>query len=160
LSGYAAAAQATGESQRQTAEALGVPRSTLHDWETHRRELAARTSIATVAFFESGEGVAFLSALVVALHVVVGLGLGAGAGPVAQVIELTGLSPFVANSLSTHQRLAISLETEVRHFGREERARLGNAMKSKDITVCGDETFFPQPCLVAIEPNSNFILAE
>ena len=160
LSGYAAAAQATGKSQRQTAEALGVPRSTLQDWQTHRRQLEARTSTATVAFFESVEGVALLSALVVALHVVVGLGLGAGAGPVAQVIELTGLSPFVANSLSTHQRLAISLETEVRHFGREERAQLGGAMKSKDITVCADETFFPQPCVVAIEPDSNFILAE
>jgi hypothetical protein len=33
-------------------------------------------------------------------------------------------------------------------------------MKPKEITMCGDETFHPEICLVAIEPVSNFILTE
>jgi hypothetical protein len=33
-------------------------------------------------------------------------------------------------------------------------------MKPKQITICEDETFHPQICLVAIEPASNFILVE
>ncbi len=33
-------------------------------------------------------------------------------------------------------------------------------MKPKEITVCQDENFHSDPCLVAIEPVSNFILLE
>jgi hypothetical protein len=67
---------------------------------------------------------------------------------------------LVGNSPASHQRFAISLETSARAFGREEVKRLGQAMQPKEITACKDETFFPQPCLVAIEPVSNFILVE
>jgi hypothetical protein len=160
LSRDVAAIQAAGVSHRQAAQQVQVPRSTLQEWEARRRLLAATTSPAWVAFFESAEGAAIITMLVVALHVVVGLALGAGVGPVARILELVGLASHVANSVSTHQRLAVTFETEARHFGREESARLGGAMKRKDITASEDETFFPEPCLVAIEPVSNFILAE
>ena len=33
-------------------------------------------------------------------------------------------------------------------------------MLAKEITVCEDETFHPETCLVAIEPVSNYILLE
>jgi len=45
-------------------------------------------------------------------------------------------------------------------FDEEERSRLAEGMSPKQITVCQDETFHPEPCLVAIEPVSNFILLE
>ena len=42
----------------------------------------------------------------------------------------------------------------------EYREELASTMPSKPITVCEDETFHPDTCLVAIEPVSNFILLE
>ena len=45
-------------------------------------------------------------------------------------------------------------------FGQEERKRLAENMNPKQVTVCEDETFHPQVCLVAIEPVANFILLE
>ena len=41
-----------------------------------------------------------------------------------------------------------------------EKERLSAVMLQKEITVCQDETFHPETCRVAIEPNSNFILLE
>nr|WP_319491040.1 hypothetical protein [uncultured Desulfobacter sp.] len=41
-----------------------------------------------------------------------------------------------------------------------EQARLSLLMPEKRITLCEDETFHPQVCLVAIEPNSNYIILE
>ena len=45
-------------------------------------------------------------------------------------------------------------------FGEEEKERLVAGMATKQVTVCEDETFHPEVCLVAIEPVSNFILLE
>jgi len=39
-------------------------------------------------------------------------------------------------------------------------ATLGARDDTKQITVCQDETFHPETCLVAIEPVSNYILLE
>jgi hypothetical protein len=52
------------------------------------------------------------------------------------------------------------MEEAVIAFDQEERQRLAAGMSPKQITVCQDETFHPQTCLVAIEPVSNFILLE
>ena len=108
------------------------------------------------------DGVLFLSRLVAALHLVLGLSLGAGVRFISQVLELAGLDPFMANSVRWHQDRAQTLERCVRSFGREERLRTSAVMKPKSITLCGDETFFPhgQICLVAIEPVSNVIVTE
>jgi hypothetical protein len=45
-------------------------------------------------------------------------------------------------------------------FGDMEHARLAKHMPMKVITICEDETFHPQICLVGIESVSNFILLE
>lgn len=45
-------------------------------------------------------------------------------------------------------------------FEKEERQRLSCKMPPKIISICEDETFHPETCLVAIEPFSNFILVE
>src|SRR3989337_2660025 len=52
------------------------------------------------------------------------------------------------------------MEEAVGEFGAEEKRRLSRGMAPKQITVCEDETFHPETCLVAIEPVSNFILLE
>ncbi len=41
-----------------------------------------------------------------------------------------------------------------------EQARLSLLMPKKRISLCEDETFHPQVCLVVIEPNSNYIILE
>ena len=77
------------------------------------------------------EGVLFLSRLVAALHLVLGLSLGAGVRFISQVLELAGLDPFMANSVRWHQDRAQTLERSVRSFGREERLRMCAVMKPK-----------------------------
>ena len=52
------------------------------------------------------------------------------------------------------------MEESIIAFSKEETNRLAKEMKPKEITVCEDETFHPENCLVAIEPNANFILLE
>src|SRR4030042_1322258 len=58
------------------------------------------------------------------------------------------------------QVVAEEMESLLIRFGQEEDQRLAAQMPSREITLCEDETFHPQICLVAIEPVSNFILVE
>ena len=45
-------------------------------------------------------------------------------------------------------------------LGDEQRAKLALGMPHRKIPLVEDETHHPSPCLVAIEPNSNYILVE
>ena len=58
-------------SQRQWAEELGIPRSTLQHWLQRKEGIDADPAL--VAFFESSVGVAFLHRLVLAAHLVMTL---------------------------------------------------------------------------------------
>src|SRR5271166_186167 len=133
-------------SQRQLAEVLDIPRSTLQYWLERRATLDADPAL--IAFMESPVGVAFLHRLVVGAHFVITL-LGAGGiRVVCQFIELTGLAPFVASSYGSQQGLAVALESAVVAFEQVEKQRLGADMPHKPIAVCEDETFHPSVCLV------------
>jgi hypothetical protein len=145
-------------SQRGYAQEHDVPRTTLQYW--MERKATLRASPACVAFFESPEGLECLHRLLVALHFVFGFLGPSGLRLVMQVVELSGLGSFVANSFGSHQKLAVVMEQEICTFGVEQREQLAAQMQPKDITACQDETFHPAPCLVAIEPVSNFILLE
>jgi hypothetical protein len=52
------------------------------------------------------------------------------------------------------------IETATVHLGQQEKARLAKEMPAQKITTCQDERCHPEPCLVALEPVSNFILLE
>jgi len=52
------------------------------------------------------------------------------------------------------------MDTMIGQFGDMEQARLALQMPEKLITLCEDETFHPQICLVSIEPDSNYIILE
>ncbi len=52
------------------------------------------------------------------------------------------------------------MDNNIIQFGKIEDKRLAQQMPIKVITLCEDETFHPEICLVAIEPVSNFILVE
>jgi len=145
-------------SQRQQVSYLDVPRSTLRDWQARQARIEADPAV--VAFFTSPIGEAFLHRLVVALHFVLEL-LGAGGiRRVSVFLELTGLAHFVGASYGTQHGVAVAVEEAVVAFGEEEGPRLGSTLPAREITVSEDETFHPDPCLVAIEPVSNFILLE
>lgn len=157
VAAFDAAAKAA-TSQRAFARESGVPRTTLQYWLERRETLDASPTL--VAFFESPEGVAFLHRLVIALQFVMTY-LGANGLRVVQaVLDLAGMSPFVANSYGSRQKLGREMEARIRVFGTTQRATLATQMPTKTITVCEDETFHPATCLVAIEPVSNFILLE
>jgi hypothetical protein len=42
----------------------------------------------------------------------------------------------------------------------QQRRQLGEGLAPRTITVCEDETFHPEICLMGLEPVSNFILLE
>jgi hypothetical protein len=145
-------------SEREVAERLGIARSTMQHWVSRRETNPAPA--AWVLFFESPEGLEFLHRLMAAL-VLVMVQMGAcGIRLVCLVLELSGLSAFVAGSYGSQQKASHRMEGLIGEFGSEERERLSKLMTPKEITVCQDETFHPQTCLVGLEPVSDFILVE
>lgn len=79
---------------------------------------------------------------------------------VCRFLELTGLDRFIAASYGSQQNVSANIEKAVVEFGKKETLRMATGMTPKEITVCQDETFHPEPCLVAIEPESNYIVLE
>jgi hypothetical protein len=147
-----------GLSQRQAAQVLEVPRSTLQAWRMYQDRLDACPTV--VAFFQSVPGLAFLHRLVLALHLVC-VEVGAcGIRLVCLVLELTGLNRFVGASYGTQQQVNRCVEEAIVAYRQEEHARLAHEMPPKDITLTQDETFTGGLCLVGIEPVSNYIVLE
>jgi hypothetical protein len=145
-------------SERDAAEQLDVPRTTLRHW--RRRREASTASPAVIAFFESPEGIGMLHRLLLGAHFVITLLGGGGVRLVCQFLELTGLSAFVAPSYGVRQRVNAALEEAVVEHARTERERLAEGMPRRTVGVCEDETFHPDICLVGLEPVSNFLLLE
>jgi len=147
-----------GVSQRQAAQVLDVPRSTLQAWRAYQDRLDGCPEV--VAFFHSVAGLAFLHRLVIALHVVC-VEIGAcGIRLVCLLLELTGLNLFVGASYGTQQQVNRGVEEAIVAYRGEESARLAHAMPPKDITLTQDETFTGGLCLVGMEPVSNYIVLE
>jgi hypothetical protein len=159
--GRLAAAQqglAQGQSQRSVAGELGVARSTLQDW--LGQAPAEEVPAALQQFYASEEGVAWLHRQVVAAHLVITLLAGAGIRQVCTFLELSGLSAFAASSYGSQHKLNAALEEAVVAYAEQQREHLAAQMPQRRISVCEDETYHPEICLVAIEPVSNFILHE
>jgi len=96
----------------------------------------------------------------IAAHFVMTLVGPGGIRYVCQFFELSGLSPFIASSYGAQHGVSVQMEEAIIEFGGEEKKRLAESMEPKEITVCEDETFHPETCLVGIEPVSNFIVLE
>ncbi len=146
------------DSQRQAAKEMGIPRTSVQHWLKRRDNLDA--SPVVKAFFESPEGLAFLHRLVMAARLVILSFSNGSIRTVCFFLELSRLDVFVARSFGAQQKAAVAMEEEMVAFGQEERARLAPIMEPKKVTVCEDETFHPEICLVAVEPLSNYILLE
>lgn len=148
-----------GHSQRQVAAQLGVARSTLQDW-CLPAAVGGEAPAALRAFVQTPDGVRWLQRQVVVAQFVITLLAGAGVRVVCQFLELSGLSAFVGASYGTQQQINAALESAVVAFAEEQRRALAEGMPPRQVTVCEDETFHPEVCLVGLEPVSNFILLE
>jgi hypothetical protein len=146
------------KSQRQVSEELGIPRATLQHWLSRREKVDATPEL--TMFIESPVGTAFLHQIIVAAHYSMTMSGPGSIRQVCQFLELSGLDRFVASSYGTQHSVSVQMEESIVDFGQEEKSRLSEAMKPKEIAICEDETFHPETCLVAIEPVSNFILLE
>ena len=79
---------------------------------------------------------------------------------VSMVLRLSYLDYFVATSYETLRERGVIMEETIVSFGKEEQHRLSEGMPTKSISIVEDETYHHKPCLVAMEPVSNFILLE
>jgi hypothetical protein len=146
-------------SQRAFARQQGLPRTTLQHW--LQREQPPGSDPDLAAFCESPAGQQFLRRLVLALHLVFHLDGTAGVRRLGQFLERTGLDAFVAPSYGAQQALAVTLQEFLVQYGVTERARLATTMPARMLSACLDENFHQeQLCLVAIEPESGFVLLE
>ncbi len=152
------AAKERAISQRQFAKERRLPRTTLQYWLS--RKAAIDADPALIAFFESPVGLAFLHRLVIAAHLIFTQVGPCGIRFICQFLELSKLDRFVAASYGSQQQVSRKMEAEIGAFGKQERGRLASGMAPKRISICEDETFHPETCLVAIEPVSGFILVE
>jgi Family of unknown function (DUF6399) len=146
-------------STRQAARDAGVPHTTLHYWQQRQRRCDAPPQ--WVAFFEHPAGLAFLKQLLLALHLIFQQNGIAGIRPLCHFLRLSGLASFLAPSYGSQQKVAARLQALLAEYEREQRQNLAANMPQRDITLCEDENFHgSQPCLVAIEPLSNFLVLE
>jgi Family of unknown function (DUF6399) len=150
--------QAQGVSQRQAAQQLQVPRSTLQAWRTWHDTLDSCPHVAQ--FFQRGPGLAFLHRLVLALHLIC-VEVGAcGIRLVCLFLKLTGLDRFVATSSGAQQQVNRQVEEAIVAYRQAETARLATDMPRKDLTLTPDETVTGGLCLVGSEPVSHCIILE
>jgi hypothetical protein len=147
-----------GLSQRQFAAQHDLPRSTLRHWLARKADLDTDPVVA--AFLESPQGLAFVHRLITAAHLVFTQQGPCGIRLVCHFLRLSHLDRVVAAAYGSQQKVTAALEQALVDFGQQERQRLAAAMAPQTITVCEDETFHPEICLVAIEPASNFLLVE
>jgi hypothetical protein len=147
---------------RRIAGQLDVPARTLYHWVRRRRTCIENSPWPkpVAGFLETPEGLGFLHRLFTAAHLVFVQASDCGLRNLCWFLKLSGLDAFIASSYGAQQAVAEELELLLVRFGEEEDHRLAASMPPREITLCEDETFHPQICLVAIEPVSNFILVE
>lgn len=151
-------ARRASQSVRQFAKASGVPRSTLRGWASRSDSIAAHPKV--VVFCESPEGLQFLHEIqTAALYEFTKCGT-AGLRMVSNFIRRSPMSPFVASSYGTIQKAAAIMEKNIIAYGVEQIREIATKMAPKHVSLCADESFFPECCLVAMDPVSGFIFLE
>ena len=149
---------AQGLSQRQAAQVLEVPRSTLQAWRAYQERLDACPAV--VAFFQSPPGLAFLHRLVLAIHLVCTEVGACGIRLVCLLLQLTGLNRFVGASYGTQQQVNRHVEEAIVAYRQEESTRLAHELPPQEMTMTLDETWTGGLCLVGMDPESTDMVVE
>ena len=145
-------------SQRQFAEQEGIPHATLNYWQ---RQFAAAADDPIDSFFCSAAGDRVLRRIVASALVTFQQRGACGIRLIGDFLQLAQLDRFVATSRGALHPLAAHLESDLVAFRDEEQPLLAQQMTFRTITIIVDEHFhWVNPCLVAIEPVSGFILVE
>jgi hypothetical protein len=145
-------------SQRETAQRFGIPHATFNYWTRHYSPTAGDP---IDSFFRSPSGEAVLRSIVLAALCTFQLHGACGIRQVGTFLDRAGLDRFVASSRGALHPLAAALESDLVAFRDSEQPALAGQMKPTTITLIPDEHFHSgKPCLVAIEPLSNFIAVE
>ena len=149
-------------SRREIARQIDVSDRTLYRWIDRSRSAVRSSSWPddVARFFQTPAGLDFLHGLVTTAHLVFVQANDCGIRSLCWFLELSGLDEFVSSSYGAQQAVAEKMESLLVSFGQEEDQRLATPMPAREISLCEDETFHPQICLVAIEPVSNFLLLE
>jgi hypothetical protein len=145
-------------SQRAFAQQAGIPHATFNYW---WRRYSADDADPIDLFFRSAAGELVLRRILGATLVVFALRGACGIRLVSAFLQLAQLDRFVASSRGALHPLAVHLESALAAFRDEQQPPLAQQMKPRTITLVPDEHFHSgKPCLVAIEPVSNFIAVE
>lgn len=147
-----------GNSQRDFSRQSGTPRTTLQGWLARKRRLELLPE--EVRFLETPAGLVFAHRVVEAARLVFTQVGPCGIRSMSQFLELSQLEQVIASSYGAQQKASAAMESQIVEYGREQRATLAPSMPRRSISLCEDETFHPQTCLVAIEPVSGFIVVE
>lgn len=141
------------------AQEAEIPESTLRDWVN--RAYSADAPPEVMRFVESVAGLNFAQRIVLAARYVITQVAGGGYRNVSLFLELSGLSEFVASSHGSQYKAMVEMEEAIGEFGAVTQQELSAAMRPRGISLACDEVFHRgHPCLVAIEPVSNFIVVE
>jgi hypothetical protein len=146
-------------SQRQYAQRHGIPPSTLADWLKEPVPEGVEPEVA--AFFRTPPGQRFLRRQVLAAHLAFRQVGPCGIRTLSLFLRWSCLDCFVGASYGAQQRLAGGVQGLLLNLQAEQQPLLAEGMTAKTIALVPDENFHQgDPCLVAIEPVSNFILVE
>jgi hypothetical protein len=137
------------QSQRQFAIEQGFSRSTLQHWLARKESIDACAAL--IDFLESPEGTAFVHRIVTVAHFTFTKDGVASIHSVSTFLKLSGLSPFVASSYTSQQRVSNKMDEAIIEFEDFVRPRLSQNMPAKKISLAEDETFHPQICVVCME---------
>jgi len=135
-----------------------MARTSLQHWLSRKESIDASPEL--VDFFESPIGIAFLHRMITAVHFEFCENGPASIHNVSNFIKLCRLELFVAGSYSSQRNVANNMDESIISFGEFEKKRMAKKMPEKKITLCEDETFHPDICMVAIAAISNFIILE
>jgi hypothetical protein len=146
-------------SLREYAFRHDIPESTLRGWFDLPDTQGVEPEV--VSFFRTPAGERFLRRLVLAAHVAFRQVGPAGLGCLRLFLQWSLLDRFVASSHGAQHALAVRIEALLVQLATQLRPLLAAGMTTKTIALVPDEHFHsPCPCLIAIEPVSNFILLE
>jgi len=145
-------------SERQAAALLEVPFSTMHSWKV--QENNQKIDAQLTEFISTPVGQKFLNRLVSSAHMAIRYGHG-GIRGLQEFLHLSQLNNFVASSVGALHGFSVRSEEHMLVFGANQEILLGQNIKQRKITAALDEMYRANnPCLVAIEVVSGYILLE
>ena len=147
------------QSAREINRLLNIPNSTMQTW-AKQKAIEASSEDEVRAFYATPSGKASLERIMLAALYNNKCGK-TGIPGMQEFLHNSGLDKYVASSAGALQKLWKRCEISILDFGEEWVKKLSLTMQKRTITAILDELFRKgQPCLVAIEAVSGYILLE